>query len=1397
MAPRKKYEDELTERMEALENFFKKKLKKIEEKNEQEKEEWEIRYNEKLEKIKKEHEQDMKDMKEQISEMQKKLDNSTNEYKQTARNSNIEISKPTFYGNDRDMHPIDFLSKVNDYFKVKQITREEKMLVIGDCLRGSASNWLSTMKFQVRDYTDFRDAFIEEFWSREIQIQVLSKCHNINQIPNNVSYREHFAQWATRLQHLQVPQLSEEEILRNIANHYPKYLRAMLMSLPEQKINAAMKLLSTEEHHRENNDQSTPHNDNYNEQRPPPRNNNWNGSRPPVRNNHWNGPRNNRANVRSNPQSNTVDNQQSEQINQIQYEEGETHSNEEKNKTSEPEITNHTVNNIPTNKKSVSPYLQCYIEGEPVQLLIDTGATISVLTKEVVDILLRKNPTIPVLPVSGVQISNAVGKRICKISKQVYCACRIGNANIFANFIQIENLNEKGIIGADVLNQYHVQVDFQNKEIHWTINQQIHTTQFANTIPKQVNENEQIKDIETVEESIDKASLKEHEAEEFDNLLKKYEHLFSDSPAKIRGHECQIKVTPGDPIYQRPYPIPMSKLEKMDREIQRMLELGIIEQSTSPWSSPIVGVEKKNGEIRLCLDARKINTRIIPDRECPPNIDDILTKFQGAKYLSSIDLTAGYWQCSLKRECREVTAFLYRGRNYQFQVLPFGLINSVAEFQKMMDKVLGPEVLQFTAVYVDDIHVASTTFREHIQRLETIFQRFNQFNVKINLGKSHFLRNSIVFLGHVISEKGIAMDPEKVRTIQNFQPPQNRKQVQSFLGFINFYRRYIRDLSKYTEVLSRITRKGSEWIWKKEQQEAFEQIKKHFLEDIIVEYPDYKQDFYLSTDASRTHIGAELYQINEQGQHRTLGFISRTLKPPERQYYTTELELLAIVFGCQKYRNYILGYPIHILTDHKALTFLNSCQLLNARLMRWSIKLQEYNLQITHIAGKDNIGADTLTRYPQEPGNTECNAHTDICIHRIVWEQYSKSLTQQFSNLHELQNQDRHIQSIKERIARKQSKDYCVYQNLLFYVDKFKKHRVMIPAVIAKALISETHELYGHFGASKTYNLLKQNYQLHHMYKEVKNITKSCELCQKSKIPTHNSRGPFMAQVPERPREVISLDLIGPLPKGRLGSQYILVLLDIFTKHLQLYDIRKATAEIILNRIKKHYLPKYGPINRILTDNGTQFHSTKWREQLKQLGIKASVTTTYHPEGNPVERANREIGRILRTYCHRNHTNWVQYLPKIEYWMNNTTHSSTGFTPQELVDGNKITLTLNSLINFPEAPKPQEQTVMLEMAHKKLKKTANQRCEYHNKNKTFIQYKEGQQVLIKLHKLSSASEREIKKMFLLYHGPYVIKEVRSNNTVVIIGNDGKLSTHNMANIKPFIPPDPGKGQYLM
>ncbi|KAF0689208.1 protein NYNRIN-like [Aphis craccivora] len=312
------------------------------------------------------------------------------------------------------------------------------------------------------------------------------------------------------------------------------------------------------------------------------------------------------------------------------------------------------------------------------------------------------------------------------------------------------------------------------------------------------------------------------------------------------------------------------------------------------------------------------------------------------------------------------------------------------------------------------------------------------------------------------------------------------------------------------------------------------------------------------------------------------------------------------------------------------------------------------------------------------------------------------------------------------------------------------------------------------------------------MYKTIKKIISRCDVCQKSKITNQLLRGPIISNIPERPRQMVSLDLMGPLPRGQLGVKYILALVDIFSKHIKIYAIRRATTNIILNKIKNEYIPECGHIESILTDNGTQFQNKRWQQELTKLGIKHQYTTTYHPESNPVERYSREIGRILRTYCHKKHTTWSKYLQKIEFWLNNTINSSTGYTPYEILRGQKQPLNIDKFIEFPPQPVNSSHKVIIELARRKMTKMAEYRNQYKDKGKKFIEYKPNQWILIREHKLSNAEDKEISKFFLLYRGPYRITEVNNNNTVTIVDETGLESTHNMKNVKPYTPPDPGK-----
>lgn len=301
----------------------------------------------------------------------------------------------------------------------------------------------------------------------------------------------------------------------------------------------------------------------------------------------------------------------------------------------------------------------------------------------------------------------------------------------------------------------------------------------------------------------------------------------------------------------------------------------------------------------------------------------------------------------------------------------------------------------------------------------------------------------------------------------------------------------------------------------------------------------------------------------------------------------------------------------------------------------------------------------------------------------------------------------------------------------------------------------------------------------------IKNYT-----CQKAKATNQQMRGPLISQIPDAPRRIVSLDLMGPLPRGQLGVKYVLALLDIFSKHVKLYPLRKATTEIILNKVLNDYLPMYGPIEKILTDNGTQFQNDRWKQQLKKRNVETCYTTPYHPEGNPVERTNREIGRILRTYCHAKHSSWAKWLPTIEHWINNTTHTSTGYTPQQIINEKSYALPITSLIAFPDRIQKEDNKIIIEIAKRTMKKKAAQRNQQKDQGKKFPQYVENQLVLIHDHRLSSAKDKQIHKLFLIYRGPYRIIRVNNNNTVTIAEDQKGNTTHNIKNIKPYHTPEP-------
>lgn len=342
-----------------------------------------------------------------------------------------------------------------------------------------------------------------------------------------------------------------------------------------------------------------------------------------------------------------------------------------------------------------------------------------------------------------------------------------------------------------------------------------------------------------------------------------------------------------------------------------------------------------------------------------------MLEFVENQVLSTIDLTSSYWQIKIAEDHRKYTGFAFEGKTYFFNVLPFGLCTSVGSFVRGLAKILGPEVESFVIPYVDDLLIYSVGTREHLDHLRVVFQKLRGAHFTVRLSKSKFACESVTYLGHIISSKGVAMDPGRIKSIQDFPTPVNIKQLRSFLGLINFDRRFLRDFSNLTIPLLKLLKKGQAWQWGEKEDDVFGRIKEAFLQVTILKHPNPHLPYYVQADASYYGVGAVLFQLNENdGSRGVIAYVSRTLQSSELRYTVTEKELLAVVHALRQWRVFILGRPLIILIDHKSLSFLQSCRLLNTRLTRWILYLQEYDFEIRYCRGSENVVADALSRAP-------------------------------------------------------------------------------------------------------------------------------------------------------------------------------------------------------------------------------------------------------------------------------------------------------------------------------------------------------------------------------------------------------------------------------------------------
>lgn len=425
--------------------------------------------------------------------------------------------------------------------------------------------------------------------------------------------------------------------------------------------------------------------------------------------------------------------------------------------------------------------------------------------------------------------------------------------------------------------------------------------------------------------------------------------------------EHDIRTTTETPIRLKPYPLPYAMTDQVNAEIENMIDMKVIEPSESAYSSPIVLVKKKDQAFRFCIDLRVLNRITMFDAEPMPNIEDLFSKLSGHKFFSRLDLSKGYWQVPLSETSKHKTAFQTPKGLFQFKVMAFGLVSAPATFSRLMRKLLKGMVDLDN--FLDDILVYSMFWADHLQVLRQLLLRLRDANLTARPSKCFFGFPKLECLGHMVSDGRLEPHPDKIKAIEDAPRPATKRQVKSFLGLIGFYRRFVPNFSHVAAALTDLTKKGqpNKVKWGDAQECAFRSLKRALISNPILKLPDFSASFTLQTDASEAGIGAVLLQ-NENGLKMPISYASRKLKQSEKAYSVIEKECLAIVWAIQKFSRYLYGKEFLLETDHQPLVHLNRKAVANQRLMRWALMLQPYRFRIVAIRGRDNVGADYLSR---------------------------------------------------------------------------------------------------------------------------------------------------------------------------------------------------------------------------------------------------------------------------------------------------------------------------------------------------------------------------------------------------------------------------------------------------
>ncbi|KAG0420322.1 Transposon Tf2-9 polyprotein, partial [Dictyocoela roeselum] len=717
------------------------------------------------------------------------------------------------------------------------------------------------------------------------------------------------------------------------------------------------------------------------------------------------------------------------------------------------------------------------------------------------------------------------------------------------------------------------------------------------------------------------------------------------------------------------YPVPIGIQPEVVNHLKELMQQGIIEEKSCDAVSPAFVIKKKNGKLRLVVDYRYLNSITKKVHNITPNIYEILAKLKGAAVFSTIDLNNGYYQISVNDEDVDKTGFSIMKRTYVFRRMPFGLCNAPATFQTAMNMIFNDT--ENVLVYMDDILVYTSTLDQHKWILKKVFGKLQENNVSINFDKSKLFKREIEFLGHRIDKNGITPAISKLESYENFRP-KSKKQLQRLLGFINWFRAFVPNLSILTaEMYEKLKIKGNNVRWTENDEIRLSKIMNLIKEKNILHHPDINREFLLRCDASDLGIGSMLFQDN-----KILGYYSKKFNIQEANYTVLEKEIYAILKSLDHFKPLIYNTRVNIETDNKNLTFNGE---LSKRAYRWKLLIEEYDYTLRHIEGKENFHADVLSRYM-----LKISSHIPF-------------------------------------------KSKLIYLPIKYKQGKYENNQIKIAENDInehKNLIKKLHEDMTHPGIVVMEKTLKKYLNLKGLRKLITEICNSCLICIKEKEGMSKYGIPNFNDDKLDLNEVLAIDIKGPIPSSHFNIHeaerefYVIAAVDLFSRYCELGVVFDINSETICTKIEKIWLKKHPAPKTCLTDNGRQFTSNNFKNLMKKYGIKHVTSAPYNPTGNGVvERINKEIGIVLRL---SRGSNVKELKDKIWIRLNCTFNRNTGYPPYEIYYKRPIFKNINVNVNI-NKDKILDKLKLQRRSYKK----------YLEKNRIPVKYVVGDMILIK------------------------------------------------------------------